>query len=315
MMRSAYLSREELHRQFERRAIACFVVLTLIVLGVHTSRVARGIEVIYVDNVIGSDRYDGRSEDVASETTGPVATVSRALRVASGGSMISLRSSGVPYYDAISLSGGRLTGTREYPLQILGNGAVLSGLRSLPPAAWQPVRDGLWKLNFTRKTHYVLLRNGKVLPEDRSQGLVDNQPAVPIGQWRSHRGFVYFGDAISQSPERQRFEYAALDVGITLAQIRHVRIYDLTVEHFRIDGIGAQNLAEDIVLENVIARENGRAGLAVGGASQVELSRCELYDNRDYSILVSRRGSADVSETRLDREPVVDGQPAVIDQR
>ena len=56
-------------------------------------------------------------------------------------------------------------------------------------------------------------------------------------------------------------------------------ISDLTVQGFQLDGINALNDARNVRLAGVTCRGNGRYGLAVGGASQVEIDSCLLENN------------------------------------
>jgi hypothetical protein len=80
-----------------------------------------------------------------------------------------------------------------------------------------------------------------------------------------------------------------------------VRIRDLIVQGFQRDGINAHDGAYQVAIRNVTCRGNGRSGISVGGASQVEIDGC----------LIAANGSAQVrtegfSHTRITRSQLPD---------
>lgn len=266
---------------------------------------AKCAENIYVDNLRGLDRNDGLSEWTINPASGPVRTIRRAVELATPSCHIHIKNNGTPYYDSFSLVGRRLSGDPQLPLTIHGNGITLSGLRQLPPAAWSEEANGLWRLSFTRKGYYRILRDGFSVTEHRLQGGEDPRPSLPEGQWCAYRGDVFFRQTGTVNPIQERFDYAADEIGITLYDVTNVRIENLTVQHFRVDGINAQNLCKSILLENVSSIENGRAGLAAAGSSSVELQGSRLRGNGHASAFVSGRADLLVENSEHDVEPTV----------
>jgi hypothetical protein len=262
-------------------------------------------ENFFVDNVNGRDQNDGLTEEPLNALTGPVKSIRRALELVHSGDSIILANTGVPYYESLSLVGDRLGGVESVPFTIFGNGATLSGLRGLPRQGWRRVSGDLWKVTFNRKGGYFLLRDGFPLPEHRPEKTPQPLASLPPGHWCGYRGSVYFRQDGLEEPAMQRFDYAADEVGITLYQVEHVRIVDLTLEHFRLDGVNAQNMCRGIRLENVACRENGRAGIAVGGTSTVEFVQGRLEGNGRHSALITGKGLFETSEAELDVEPTV----------
>lgn len=92
-----------------------------------------------------------------------------------------------------------------------------------------------------------------------------------------------------EPPSQRDFGIAFHDVGLTLYHVYNVRIVDLTLRHFRLDGVSAHSLCRNIVLENVTSTGNGRAGLFVGGTSGVEAVNCTLSGNRRHELLIRGR--------------------------
>ena len=77
----------------------------------------------HVDNRNGKDTNDGLAADRAFNT------IARAVKAAEVSDTLSLAKTGVPYRETIRLIGGG--GTPAKPFSIEGNGAVISGLRSI----------------------------------------------------------------------------------------------------------------------------------------------------------------------------------------
>lgn len=268
---------------------------------------ARG-ETIYVDHRLGDDRYDGLSQTPISEYTGPVRSLQRGLQLASHGDTIVMAERGGVYYESVTLWGDRHSGDTQVPFRIVGNGAVLSGAKPVPEGEWHHVGGGIWRITPIRKGWYQLVLDGQAVPEticDRTAGAL---PAIPVGQWCAWRGAVYYRAERGASPNTMNFSLADEDVGITLLDVHNVVISGLTLRHFRLDGVNAHDRCRDVLLENVICEENGRAGITVAGSSQVTIVAGKLRDNRRHSLLISELGAAAVERSELDADPTVETQ-------
>jgi len=262
-------------------------------------------ENIFVNNLNGRDRNDGLSDQALNAVTGPVRTIQRALELAGTGDAVHLADTGTPYYESFSLVGDKHSGAKNVPFTIYGNNATLSGLRQLPSQGWRRVSAELWQVTFNRKGSYFLLHDGFALPEYRPESNANLLESLPAGQWCASRGSVFYRQEGLREPTRERFDYAADEMGITLYQVEHVKIVDLTVQHFRVDGINAHNMCRFVELDNVVSRENGRAGLAAGGTSSVTFQSGSLTGNGRESALITGKATLDVRESDLDVEPTV----------
>ena len=259
---------------------------------------------IYVDNLIGNDTYDGALERPVDSGSGPVQSLRRAMHLARFGDRIVLTREGAVYYDSLSLTGLRHSGTAERPFTIIGNGATISGARAVPPEGWRRSGPDLWMLSLTRKGYYRLMRDGLSLPELRPETNVNPLDALTAGQWTAWRGQVYFrtdGDP----PTTQSFSYSADQTGLTLYQVEHVRIVGVTLRDFRFDGLRAQNMCRSVTLEDVNCVNNGHAGIAVSGTSRIEMIGGSLAENGRHSLLVSSPAAANLQDVTTDVEPTV----------
>ena len=280
---------------------ACYRSLMVLLLLVGNS----SANDLYVDNTIGRDDNDGSTTQSREGGTGPVKSIERAVQLAGYGDVIVLRNTGVPYYGSISLTGSRHSGNSFRPFVIQGNGATISGLRSVPHGGWQKEGPKLWKLTLTRKGYYRLLRDGRPLPESFLAGCcTDPRPLLEPGKWVAWGGSLYFRQDGDDAPEDQAFSFAADQTGISLHQVSNVLITNVTLQHFRFDGIHAQGLCDGIVLENVNALENGRAGVVSSGASRITISGGKIAGNGRHQLLVLDRSTAVPSGCDIEEEAI-----------
>lgn len=266
------------------------------------SSIASAVE-IYVDNLVGDDVFDGRNSFPSDTGTGPVRTLRRAIQLARFGDQIVLTRPGAVYYDSLSLTGTRNSGSPHYPFTIIGNGAILSGARAVPPAGWRRVGPDLWKLTMTRKGFYRLLRDGQPLPELIPEPGVNPLESLAPGQWTATGGSVYFRSDTDAPPSAQQFSYAADQTGLSLYQVENVKIVDLTLRDFRFDGIHAQNQCHNVSFENVTCVNNGRAGIAVSGNSKVEMIGGSISGNGRFQFRVANSADANLHDVAMEGEP------------
>ncbi|MBI1347477.1 hypothetical protein GC163_14455 [bacterium] len=245
---------------------------------------------IFVDNQSGSDGFDGYAATVQTKLTGPVQTLRQALRLARRGDEIILINTGIPYSESLTLSGARHSGYPSEPFVIRGNGAVLNGTASLTSDGWQRQSNGLWRLSLTRKGYYRFFRDGLPIAEQPSVSAAWKPDDILADHWASHEGAVYFRFDDDRTPITEAWSYAAWDFGVSLVDVRHVRIENLTIVGYRVDGINVDNACHDIELENLRIENHGRAGLAVGGSSRVTAINCRIAENGSEAVLITERG-------------------------
>lgn len=287
--------------------------------------------VLYVDNQRGSDAFDGLASEPVDYTTGPVRTIRRALQVAHRADTIVLVNTGIPFYETVELTGPRFSGNSSLSFTIVGNGCVISGAQPVPQGAWQSVGPRLWKMTPWYKGHYQLIRGDRALAarpvtaglfeppldgtnareETTNQDIVaprnaDALPQLEPDTWCAWRGEIYYRSGIPTDANEQPLAIAVRSVGLTLYEVHDVLVRDVTFRHFRIDGINAHDRCRNVVLQNVQSLENGRAGVAVGGTSTVELRGCALEGNRRHSLFITELGGAELTETELSQPPQVE---------
>ncbi|MEX2286281.1 MAG: right-handed parallel beta-helix repeat-containing protein [Planctomycetaceae bacterium] len=260
--------------------------------------------VIYVDNHVGNDAYLGFNATPGGETTGPVKSISRALRLAQAGDTIEIKNTGIPYHESFVLFGPRHSGYTSQKFMISGNGAVIDGSSPVPADSWVSIGSGLWKITPWRKGHYGLILNDQPVPVVAVPVAAHERPDLPVGHWCAWRGSIYYhADGIADPPS-MGFRFAHLGMGLTLYRVENVVIRDLTFRNFRVDGINAPDLSHDILLENVKSIDNGRSGLFVGGTAALSAAKSDFIGNRQTQVLIRGLGVVRLEETNISEPPV-----------
>lgn len=262
-----------------RAGLAVFVVAAAVAAGANSASASD----IYVNNVLGNDRSNGRRPEPGE--FGPVRTIARALQLAQAGDRIVLADSGQPYRESISLVGSRHSGAAGRPFVLDGNGAILEGSAPVPPDAWQHYRGHVFRFQPPGTAFQQLLLGALPAPRVPAHDRDPEPPFLQPLQWCLYRGNIFFAVEPGKLPDQYTLSYAHHPVGITLFHVDQVVIQDLVVQHFQIDGINAFNSARRISLVRLTARGNGRAGVAIGGASLAAIDHCLLGNNGEAQLL------------------------------
>lgn len=260
---------------------------------------------VYVDSLLGDDKFNGQTPAPDNEFTGPVRSLARGVERLQPGDRLILVDRGTVFTGEISLMGPRCSGAHGAPFVIEGNNAVLDGSRPIPFEAWQQAKPGVWKFSPRRKGTYFLLLNGQPFAEHPIPPGAASLPEIPAGSWGTWKGSIYYKvkPGPLQTPRDLNFSCAADGVGLTLLDVHDVVIRNLKVRHYRLDGVNAHDRCTNVILENVTLEQNGRAGLAAGGSSLVGLRDCTVTGNRVTQILVAERAQVELLKTTLGDKP------------
>lgn len=264
---------------------------------------------VYVNNLSGSDQFNGLSALRSDSGVGPVKSIGRALRIARFGDTVVIANTGQAYFESINLTGQRHSGNETIPFRILGNGATISGLRTVPPKAWTKHSDRLWSFEPYRKGQYMMFLNGEQL--ERAEAAFDQDTPmeqIPEGQFAVCRGRVFYSAKENDAVAEMDFTLAQGTTGISLYAVRNAIVQDLNVQHFRLDGVNAHDLCRRVEIRRLKSTTNARAGVTVAGSSQIVLRGCTVLGNAENSIRIEEYGGADVQESEVDLPPTVIGQ-------
>jgi hypothetical protein len=249
---------------------------------------------IFVSNTEGDNRFTGQYSQNLPDLTGPVRTISRALKLAHRGDRIVVKNTGEAYRESLSLVGGRHSGDSYAPFTIEGNGAILDGSAPVPPKVWEHYRGPVFRFRPPRLDHQQLFLDDRPVPRVIADRLADDPPELKPLEWCLWGGHIYFCIEPTKMPDDYPLTCAAKPVGITLFHVDRVAIVDLTIQGFQLDGVNAHNSARRVSLAGLTCRGNGRAGISVGGASHVNVEACLLGNNGRAQLLTQP-----ISETHV----------------
>lgn len=272
-------------------------------LAVLLSATAATARDVFVDNAAGDDLYDGTLQ-YSSGGGGPVRSLRKALLVARPGDRVVLANTGLPYRESISLSSARHCGSKRRPFVIEGQGAILDGSIVVPPLAWRHVAGDVFRFRPRRGHYQQLFLDGKPLvrwkaPIGATPASADGLPELAPLEWWPNLGWIYFRVEKGKVPDQYPLQCCGEQVGITLYHVHDVRIVDLVVQGFQLDGVNAHDGVRNGSLGGLTCRGNGRSGVAICGASVVELDGCLLGDNGESQLHIEGLATAALENCEL----------------
>jgi hypothetical protein len=222
----------------------------------------------------------------------------------------------------VSLVGSRHSRNPLGPFTIEGSGAALDGTAAVPPDVWQWFRGDVFRFQPFKKQFQQLFLDG--VPAVRHPAGAQDGVAAQLEpkEWAETGGWIYFRVEDGRMPQDYALSYSAWPVGITLYKVEGVAIHNLIVQGFRIDGLNLNDATGPVVLYNVTSRFNGRSGIAIVGASDVDMQSCTLADNGKSQLLLEGYAQCNLSnsqvsdasgpkwEVRNGAKLLIDGKPA-----
>lgn len=241
---------------------------------------------IFVSNVSGDDRHEGRAIQSPLPRSGPVRSIAKALRLAAAGDRIVIQNTGQPYREAISLIGSRLGGSLRGPLTIEGNGATIDGTVAIADDAWSPLSDDVFTCRPARLGQQQLFLDDRAARHRPVAREAVNPPTLAPLEWTFWRGQILFRVEPGRMPQDYRPSCCGLQTGITLYYVDNVLIRDLVVRGFGVDGVAVHDVVRDTRLERVSSQDNGLAGFSARGATWVEFDACSGAGNGQAQLRV-----------------------------
>jgi len=278
------------------RRPARLLLLNLLLLAAADPGWARDI---FVNNVAGDDRFNGH-DATARNKSGPCQTIGKALRLAGKGDRVVIANTGQPYRECLSVQAGPHSGLPGTPFTIDGQGAVLDGTLPVPEEAWEHFRGSVFRFRPRKLSYQQLFLDGKPAQRRRvPQSQLAPLPELEPLQWCLYQGHVYFCAEPNRVPQHYDLTHSALLTGITLYEVRGVRIRNLVVQGFVFDAVNAHDNATDAELQHLTCRGNGRSGISIGGSSQVRIDACLVGDNGESQVRVRGYSHAVVQNSKL----------------
>jgi hypothetical protein len=229
-------------------------------------QVARGATemagTVYLDNVKGSDQFDGSSAIPGEGGVGPVASITHASAILKPCEKLVIANTGIPYRGTLLLCGKG--GTPETPLIVEGNGATLEGLLPTKPSDWTVLKNGVLSMKWYGMPYgFMVVADGK--PPVFAKSLRDIKPGEsyynkPLGG--PHPGYY-------RLPEGKRLEDMTLEVdnggfgcGVEIVGASNIIIRNLKCRYFNNDGFNIQGECEGLLFEHIEGYLNGDQGFS-----------------------------------------------------
>ena len=222
----------------------------------------------YVDNRAGNDHNDGKTQERA------LATIARAVSLSNTSDTIVLAKTGIAYNEPILLV--QRGGTPQKPFTIEGNGAVLSGLRTLAPDKWKKTGDDLYffPLSQTPYGQPYLASGGKKLVE----GSAADALAPEQFYWDRQTG-IFFQCDPGKTPASYDLGATLITSGFATASASYIVCRNLVCECFANDGFNMHGDCRGIQLENVVARYNGDDGISIHETGGLVVRGAHVHHN------------------------------------
>jgi hypothetical protein len=187
----------------------------------------------HVDNRTGDDANDGSSPASA------VRSIAKAISLCRTSDTLVLANTGVPYRENIVMKA--LGGTPEKPFVIEGNGAVISGFKSMPAEQWRKQPDDTWLFACTPPVMrpYLMSREEKLAP-------AQDPGSLAVEQYLWAKEGVYFMPAPGKAIGDYDLRATMLESGLQIWSSNYIRCRNLISEGFSNDGFNIHGECQGI---------------------------------------------------------------------
>jgi hypothetical protein len=234
---------------------------------------------VYLDNVKGSDQFDGSSSSPGAYGVGPVASIAHASDILKQCGKLVIANTGVPYRGTLLLMGKG--GTPETPLIVEGNNATLEGLVLAKPTDWTVEKDGTLSMRWPGpEVGFLVVTNGA--PPVFAGSLQDLKPGEVYynkSQSGPHPGYY-------RLPEGKRIEDLKLEVdtggygsGVQIIGASNIIVRHLKCRYFEKDGFDLQSQCEGVRFEHIEAYLNGDRGFNCNATASCNVIDGNFHEN------------------------------------
>ncbi len=238
---------------------------------------------IFVDNSLGSDTAFDGSSAAPHGGKGPYASIKKAFQSAQTSCRITIANTGKPYQGGNSLT--KAGGTKELPLEIIGNGAVISGLGEVPSGKWEKLEGNEYATPFFPMTNMLKSYDKIACWIGRPQlWFLDGVPATNCKtrgelaatqggfMWEKKEKRLVVRLPEGKSPSNVRIQFPVHNTSICV-ETDNVLVRDLRSVHSWNDGFDTHGSGKGIIFRNCVATDN------CGQAFSVHDTTSALYEN------------------------------------
>lgn len=246
-----------------------FLAMPLVFLSVA----AMGTSIIYVDSERGDDAHDGLTADTA------LRSLRRAGEIVPTSGTIRVIPRQTPFRENLVLRGRG--GTKERPLTVEGNGAVIDLGTDITEGPWERQGDE-WILQLQTKEHTRPIQTSPIFVNNTPLWIPhpskSHNPAKGVLRLTEDGSFaVTFPSGLTPENSRVIMTSADGESGVRLhANGSHIVIRDLTVRYAGNDGFNVHGSGKNIIFKNVRALMCGDQGISSHGTAEVEVHGAEI---------------------------------------
>jgi hypothetical protein len=272
----------------------------LLLCGVLIMTVICGAQTVYVNNVKGNDKNDGSKNK-------PVASIWQALKIVKKSGVIDVANTGKPYQTPYYGPNGRqmnitVGGTAEKPLEIRGNGAVITGLSVIPENKWSKTEDkNIYSLPFWPMSNFYKGAKTNYWPDTSAKIWWVNRKAAPncldLEKLKKTPGGFWWNKAqkkvLFHLPEGKKLADLRIELPANSGfyiLVPHVVIRDFYCIFSWNDGFDTAGLGYDGIYRNCIAVNNCGQGFSCHAAGSTLYEDCA-------AISCNSSGSCDVDQS------------------
>ncbi len=238
---------------------------------------ALGIE-YYVDNMNGSDAYDGRSASRPWKSLDKIRTT-----LFTPGDIIHLRR-GQVWRETMVMKSSGAPGSPVI-VRAYGDGPdpVISGAVAPSPDQWTDAGSGIFRMDCDWIPQQVFEDDRRLAMVAWTTNIETTRQFMPAGSWtldKNHR-LLYVKTTTGAGPETHLLEISKLDTGIyngTGLGNRYNRFENLHVEKANQNGLYSGK-GSNAIIKNCTFRLNAKNGILIASSDTV-IEECVAYDNR-----------------------------------
>jgi hypothetical protein len=227
---------------------------------------------IFLNNLLGSDAFDGSAPKPGKPPAGPVATLARACELLEKSDRLIMANTGKPYRGTLALSKG---GTPGKPMVIEGNGATIEGLDATKPEEWTVGENGLVSTAWDAPWGFSVVVNRRM--STIAQSLEGLAPGASVWVENEKRGYYRLRDGQSLSD----LEVPRYCNGVQITECGYISVRNLCCQFYYNDGFNISGVCPGLRFEHVESRWNGDEGISAHSIATLSVLDAHLHHNQN----------------------------------
>jgi hypothetical protein len=233
---------------------------------------------VYVNNVTGSDQYDGSAPAHKSGQAGPVKSVAHGVALLKTSDDLIIANTHKPYHASVVLAGKG--GTAADPMVIEGNGATIEALAVRPADQWKVFKGDIVSTEWRAPWGFLVVADGAKPMLGRS--LESLKPGESFFDFKNPVGYY-------RLPQGKKLEQVRLEIpsggegatasGVIVANASNISVRNIHSRYFWDDGFDIYGHSFNLRYENIEASYCGDQGFSAHDYGSAVIVNDNLHDN------------------------------------